>query len=224
MYKKKLHSLNILIPAYNEKNNLKKFLISLKKKFKVLIIDDGSNDGTKEYLKKNKINFLRNQKNKGYEKSLLKGFSHLIKKNNIKHILTMDADGQHRISSIDKIYTQIIKNDLDLVIGLRSKKNRIIEKIISFFFYLKYNLADPLSGFKIYKKEKLKEINLKKVKNLFLLDLIIICKNKNFNIKNFKIKTSIRIDKPRIGNFLNSYFKMFKILFYLLLLKKHNDK
>lgn len=220
MYKKKLHSLNILIPAYNEKDNLKKFLASLKKKFKVLIIDDGSIDGTKEYLKKNKINFLRNQKNKGYEKSLLKGFSYLIKKNNVEHILTMDADGQHRISSIDRIYEYLIKNDLDLVIGSRSKKNRIIEKIISFFFYLKYNLSDPLSGFKIYKKKKLKEINLKNIKNLFLLDLIIFFKNKNFKIKNFKIQTSIRLDKPRIGNFFNSYFKMIKILFYLLLSNK----
>ena len=70
-------SLVVLIPAYNELNNLKKILNKNKKMF--FIVDDYSNDNTKIFLKKNKINYIRNKKNLGYEKSLLIGINHIIK-------------------------------------------------------------------------------------------------------------------------------------------------
>ena len=62
-------SLVVLIPVYNELNNLKKILNKNKKLF--FIVDDYSNDNTESFLKKNKINYIRNKKNLGYEKSLL---------------------------------------------------------------------------------------------------------------------------------------------------------
>ena len=73
-----MHDLVILIPAYNEVKNLAKIL---KYKYNYLIIDDGSNDGTVNLLKKNKINYIKNLINIGYEKSLIKGLVYLKKKN-----------------------------------------------------------------------------------------------------------------------------------------------
>ena len=52
MYKKKLRSLVILIPSYNELINLKRFIKSLSKEYNVLIIDDHSADRTFSWLKK----------------------------------------------------------------------------------------------------------------------------------------------------------------------------
>ena len=57
MHKKKYDSLIILIPSFNELNNLKKFIKDIHKRYKVLIIDDCSSDNTSTWLKKNKRKF-----------------------------------------------------------------------------------------------------------------------------------------------------------------------
>jgi len=215
MYKKKYSSLTILIPVYNEKKKIQELISKLKKKFNILVIDDCSTDGTFNFLKKKRIKFIRNKKNLGYERSLIKGFSIIKKNKKTKYILTMDGDGQHNPKFIKNLFDFLIRNNLDVVIGERCKKNRLIEKLISIIFSIKYNLKDPLSGFKIYKNEKILNINLIKIKKFFLVDLLIFLIEKKVKIRNFKIKTNPRIDKPRVGNSFSTYLKMTKILFYV---------
>ena len=99
---------------------------------------------------------------------------------------------------------------------LEKKKNRKIEKLISIFFFKKFKCKDPLSGFKIYKKTTLKKININKINNFFLVDLVVFFFKKGFKIRNYNLVTNSRIDKPRIGNIFVSYFKMLKILIYLI--------
>ena len=223
MYKKKLNSLTILIPAFNEKQNFNKFILKLKKDFNILVIDDCSSDGTSKFLEKKKIKYLRNKKNLGYELSLIKGFKFLKKSKKTKYILTMDGDGQHKPAYIKKIFSYLIKNNVDVVVGERDRKNRIIEKVISKIFKKKFNIWDPLSGFKLYKKEKLKQINLSKVKKFFLVDLLTLLINRRCNIKNFRIKTFLRKDSPRVGSLFFTNLKMLKILKFIYF-KKVNEK
>ena len=71
----------------------------------------------------------------------------------------MDADGEHSISNINKSYIYCKKNKIDLLIGSRSRMNRFSEKYISKLFFKKYNIRDPLSGFKIYNSKKLSKIS-----------------------------------------------------------------
>ena len=84
--------------------------------------------------------------------SLIKGLKFLKKRKKTKYILTMDADGQHKSVYIKKMFNNFIKNKADLVVGERDKKNRIIEKLVSRTFKKKFGIWDPLSGFKLYKK------------------------------------------------------------------------
>ena len=220
MHKKKFNSLAIVIPSFNEKKNFNNILKKINKKYNLLIIDDCSSDGTSSYLKKNKIFFIRNNKNLGYEKSLIKVFLFLIKLKKIKYILTMDADGQHKISYIEKMLSYLTKNKADIIIGSRLRKNRFIEKIISKVFKMKYDLSDPLSGFKLYRTEVIKKIDFTKIKKHFLVDIIIQALNKNFKISNINIKTKLRKDKPRVGNLIYSNLKMINILFSIIYTKK----
>ena len=92
MHKKKYDSLIILIPSFNELNNLKKFIKEIHKRYKVLIIDDCSSDNTSTWLKKNKINFIKNKKNIGYEQSLIKGLKILSKVKKVKKIITVEEN------------------------------------------------------------------------------------------------------------------------------------
>ena len=85
----------------------------------VFLIDDCSNDNTQNDLKNLKINYYRNNKNLGYEKSLNKGFGIILRKK-FKILITMDADGQHKIIDVNKIIKKIEK--FDIVVGSRKKK------------------------------------------------------------------------------------------------------
>lgn len=215
MHKKKFNSLVILIPSYNEANNFEYLLNKIKNKYNILVVDDNSTDETKKILKKNKIPFIKNSKNIGYEKSILKGIKYL-KNKKFKYILTMDADGQHRIKYIKKFFLKINNSKIDIIIGSRVKKNRLVENLISLISEKKYQLKDPLSGFKMYRTNLFRKINLNKIKDYFLVDLLINFLSRNTKILNIDIQTNKRKDEPRIGNFFKSNLKMLKIFLKLV--------
>ena len=212
MHKKKYDSLIILIPSFNELNNLKKFIKEIHKRYKVLIIDDCSSDNTSTWLKKNKINFIKNKKNIGYEQSLIKGLKILSKEKKVEKIITMDADGQHKIKHIKKFINVSNNKNPDLIIGSRKKKNRFIESIISKIFQMKYSLEDPLSGFKLYKREKLKEMKFDNFKKFFLVDLVLEFIKKKHKVISINIETNKRFDNPKVGDLMDTNFKMLSIL------------
>ena len=217
MHKKKYDSLIILIPSFNELNNLKKFIKEIHKRYKVLIIDDCSSDNTSTWLKKNKINFIKNKKNIGYEQSLIKGLKILSKVKKVEKIITMDADGQHKIKHIKKFINVSNNKNPDLIIGSRKKKNRFIESIISKIFQMKYSLEDPLSGFKLYKKEKLKKIKFDNFKKFFLVDLVLEFIKKKHKVISINIETNKRFDNPKVGDLMDTNFKMLSILACVIL-------
>lgn len=206
----------ILIPSFNELVSLKKIIKYLKrKKYNFFIIDDCSKDGTNIFLKKNNIKFIRNQNNLGYTISIIKGFKYLSKTNH-KYLLTMDADGEHKLSNIEMFEKLIKKKKVDLISGNRNKKNRFIEKILGYIFKIKYNINDPLCGFKIYNLKKISKI-IKNIKNdNYLIDIIKIYHDRNFLYEECNIQVNkIKNRKSRIGNIFVSNFKLIKLLYYI---------
>jgi len=202
----------ILIPSYNELVSLKIICKKLKKhKFEFLVLDDCSTDGTEKWLKDNKIKFIKNLKNFGYEKNLLNGFYKVIKLKRIKSIITIDADGQHKINDILKLSKLKYSKRFDLVICNRKKMNRWSERFLSFFFYLRFGVKDPTSGFKIYKKDLLKKLLNKISVNFFLVDLIFLSIKKKYKIKNFSITTR-ESKHSRIGDNIKIHLKILKNL------------
>ena len=201
----------ILIPARNENKNLQKILPKLID-YNVLVVDDESTDGTLETLKKFKINYIKNIKKLGYEKTLIFGFKYIIKKyKKVKKIITFDGDGEHKVKNLKKF---IKEKNYDFIVGRRDKYFRTIELIISKIFYFKSNIYDPLSGLKLYNVKILKLLNLDKYANLFLVDLAKDLTNKKIKFKNIKISTTKRTDNPRVGGLLNVNFKLIKILLF----------
>ena len=210
-----MSNLAILIPSYNEINNLLKIIKKLKN-YNVLIVDDGSFKKIEKKIQvSSKLKIVRNNTNKGYEYSLLRGFKILKKK--FKYILTMDADGEHSISNINKSYIYCKKNKIDLLIGSRSRMNRFSEKYISKLFFKKYNIRDPLSGFKIYNSKKLsKIIKDYKLKKNYLFDILFLFLKKKYKVKNYNIKSGkIPIRKSSFPNF-ETNIKILSLSKYLI--------
>jgi glycosyltransferase involved in cell wall biosynthesis len=209
-----MRDLIILIPAHNEEKTIRNIINKIKKKYDYLVIDDCSIDKTNHYLKNKK--FIKNKIRLGYEGTLIKGFKFIINNYKKKYILTFDADGQHLVTDIKKIYNFIKNNNLNLVVGERSKKNRLIENIFSFFFFKKFKIHDPFSGFKIYETLYLKKFINKISKKLYLVDIIIKFKIHSLSIKNIKISSNLLKNRnARVGNFFKTNFKIMKIFFHI---------
>ena len=209
-------NLLIIIPVYNEFDNIKKVYFNLKKKkYKVLFINDCSTDDTEKFLKENKILFLKNKKQLGYEKTLLKGFNYAINKN-FKFILSMDSDGEHNENDIKKFINHYKKKRSDIIIGSRDFKPRFMENIISSYFKFRYNINDPFSGFVLYKTEIFKNIKILNYNDSYLVDLlkILILKKKKYSEIFTKVKK--RKDKPRVGNNFFVNMKMVRIFISIL--------
>ena len=66
-------------------------------------------------------------------------------------MVTLDADGEHKSFDILKIINQIKKNKFDIILGYRDKKRRFSERVMSYIFYLKFNVNDCLCGLKAFK-------------------------------------------------------------------------
>lgn len=207
-------SLVVLIPAYNELNNLKKILNKNKKLF--FIVDDYSNDNTESFLKKNKINYIRNKKNLGYEKSLLIGINYIIKNyKKKKTICTLDGDNEHPINLVNKIYKLFLKKNYDILVCNRKIKNRFLEECLSRIFSAKYKIKDPMSGMKLYKIHALKKIINFASNNFFLVDLLYLAIKNKFKIANYEINTKRNLKNSKVGFGFKTQIKILKIFKFI---------
>ena len=167
---------SIIIPCFNEKNYIeeivKKVLEQNNINKEIIIVDDGSTDGTTEILKKkietkvNKIIYL--------EKNLGKGnaIKEAIKFVNGEIILIQDADLEYNPKDYNKMISPFISNDADVVYGSRfisndSRRviyfaNTVANKILTFFLncLLNLNFTDVETGYKAFKTELVKKIYL----------------------------------------------------------------
>lgn len=196
----------VVIPCYNEQKTLIKLIKSINKFADPLVVDDASIDRTAKILKELKINFITNNKNIGYEKSVMRGLKY-AKKNGYKFIITCDADGQHKVKDIKKIIQFLNKNKFDCIYGVRHRFQRFSEFIFSKVSQFLYQLEDPLCGLKGYNS---KILNLsKKFHNSICTELLFDIKRRNLLIKAIPIKTNTRKDNPRFGGILISNYKIF---------------
>tara|TARA_B100000787_G_scaffold152865_1_gene126779 strand:+ start:31 stop:732 length:702 start_codon:yes stop_codon:yes gene_type:complete len=161
---------SIIIPVYKEFNNIEKLYLKIRKYLKgnvyeVIFVDDSSNDGTEELLKKIKkkyknFSFIIRKKNRDLSQSCFDG----IKKAKYDYIQIMDGDLQHNPRYIPYLIDTLIKNNSDLVVGGRDLINgknpglgqirRISSILIIFTFYLfGKKTIDPMSGFFLFKKK-----------------------------------------------------------------------
>jgi len=165
----------ILIPAYNEADNLKVLLPKIPKKIEgsdvgVLVIDDGSDDETfSTVTAMNEICIVKNLINRGGGAALRLGYD-ILQNEGVHYCVTMDADGQHRPEDIKNLLLPILENKYDCVIGSRILGDRekgswlritgvyFFGKIVSVLLGKK--ITDPSSGFRAFRMETMASIQL----------------------------------------------------------------
>ncbi|MBS1761747.1 MAG: polyprenol monophosphomannose synthase [Bacteroidetes bacterium] len=172
----------VIIPTYNERENIAAIIaaiINLNDNFHILIIDDGSPDGTADIVKEIILKhpteiFIEERSGKlGLGTAYILGFRWAIK-NNYDFIFEMDADFSHDPKDLQRLYAAC-KNGADVAVGSRYVKggavenwpaNRIaLSRGASFYTQLItwMPVSDPTAGFVCYKRNVLETINLNNI-------------------------------------------------------------
>lgn len=171
--------ISVIIPTYNEKNNIFKISSKLKKIkiiSEIIFIDDDSNDGTYNEIIKYKSKKIKGYLRKSNIKDLSKSVVYGVRKAKYKNIVVMDCDLQHNPNYITKMWKKFNGSKYDIIIANRFYNQKIlgnlgfIRSFVSLSTITLINLifgkktTDPLSGFFLCKKN----IVLKFEKSFFL--------------------------------------------------------
>lgn len=155
----------VIMPAYNEADNIEKVLKEIKKDINyadILVINDCSSDNTEDIVRKNNVKCITNVFNMKYAMAIQTGLKY-AKDNDYDYVIQMDADGQHIAKEAEKLYHEMKKSNSDIVIGSRYLKDtgypcpffrRIGTKMFEFLvrIFCHQKIADPLSGFQCLNK------------------------------------------------------------------------
>ncbi len=194
----------VVIPTYNEKDNILPLVEEIFKvapEIKILIVDDGSPDGTGEIADElgqryKQVKVLHREKKEGLGRAYIAGFKEALKMNP-DYILQMDADFSHNPKYIPLFLKEIANCDIILGSRFLNSKNRPIN--VSTFslwanHYVKMilglKITDGLGGFKCFHRRVIEEINLDRfISNgfIFQAEFVYRATKKGFIIKEVPI-------------------------------------
>jgi dolichol-phosphate mannosyltransferase len=160
----------VVIPTYNEAESIGIILDGLKNlDVDVLVVDDGSPDGTADIVRMHKVEVIEREGKQGLGSAYRTGFSIGIQRG-YTYIIEMDADGSHQVQDLQKMMEWI--GSADLLIGSRwvadggtanwSKFREYLSKSANAYANLLLSLGvrDTTSGFRIYTTELLKKMGV----------------------------------------------------------------
>ncbi|MHA8051147.1 polyprenol monophosphomannose synthase [Aquirufa sp. ROCK-SH2] len=179
-----MNSRVVIIPTYNEIENIQAIIekvISLEPVFDILIVDDGSPDGTAAIVKNlqaqfvDRIHLIERKGKLGLGTAYIAGFKYALEKG-FEYIFEMDADFSHNPEDLIKLYQACSENGADMSIGSRyingvNVVNWPIGRVLMSYFagyYVRFitgmNIQDTTAGFVCYKRKVLETIPLDQIK------------------------------------------------------------
>lgn len=222
----KKNKIIIVIPAYNEEENILNTyntIVEYNKKNKtnydVIVVNDGSKDRTEEILVENKINHIKLIQNLGIGGAVQTGYKYAFE-NGYDIAVQYDGDGQHDVDYVKTITDPIINDEADFVIGSRFIKKdkdnfnttfsrRIGINLISFFIKLvtKTKVYDTTSGFRAVNKDIIEffahDYPTEYPEPITTTQLL----QKKYRLKEVPVKMKARIGgKSSIGSWKNVYY------------------
>lgn len=174
----------VIIPTYNEKENIEKIInavFSLEKDFHILIVDDGSPDGTGAIVKKlmksnaDKLFILEREGKLGLGTAYIAGFRWGLEKG-YEFLTEMDADFSHNPKDLPRLYDACKNQNFDVTVGSRYTKGGGVKNWPWDRLLLSYGASvyvrmitwmpvkDPTAGFVCYSRKVLETLDLDKIR------------------------------------------------------------
>lgn len=160
----------VVIPAYNERATIADIVErALAQATTVIVVDDGSMDGTSEVLAGQPVTVIRNERNSGKGHSLWRGMQHALALG-LAGIVTLDGDGQHAPEDISPLVQMAREHPADIIVGARlvarktaPRSRRWANRVADFGigWVAGQRIVDSQSGFRVYPAPLLQRIEVK---------------------------------------------------------------
>ena len=181
----------VVIPAFNESGTIRDVVIrALRLVERVIVVDDGSDDGTAAALEDLPVTVLRNPRNLGKAASLRRGMA-LALQEGVAAAITLDGDAQHEPEDIPRLIAAHLRTPGAIIIGARlhekariPRARYIANRFANFWiaWAAGYPLSDSQSGFRLYPASLLYAIDVRRNRSA-----------------GFVFESEILIDAARIG-------------------------
>jgi CheY-like chemotaxis protein len=190
-----------LIPAYNEQVSIGSIVLKTKMYVnRVIVVDDGSEDKTSEIAVLAGAEIIKHRVNMGKGKALETGFEAA---EGSEIIITLDADGQHKVTDIPKLIKPILNGEADVVNGSRYLNGddedtpayrRVGQNVLDVAtnFNAKSNITDSQSGFRAFASYTIPAFKFRESGYGIESEMIIEASNAGFNI--VEVPIGVRYD------------------------------
>ncbi|MCE5174061.1 MAG: polyprenol monophosphomannose synthase [Bacteroidales bacterium] len=230
----------VIIPTYNEKENIEliiRAVFDLPKAFDILIVDDGSPDGTADIVRTlqkefpDSLNMLERKGKLGLGTAYITGFRWSID-HKYDFIFEMDADFSHNPKDLIHLYKACAEEGGDVAIGSRYVNNVVnvvnwpVGRVLMSYFASSYvriitgmKIFDTTAGFKCYRREVLETIELDKIQfkgYAFQIEMKFTAWKSGFVIKEVPIifaNRELGVSKMNGGIFNEAVFGVIKMTF-----------
>ncbi|QSG12270.1 Glycosyl transferase family 2 [Halapricum desulfuricans] len=185
-----MQDVTVVVPAHNEAGRIGAVVDELVGDHEVLVVDDGSTDGTASEARNAGATVVEQPTNRGYIAALKRGF----REAETGVVVTYDADGEHRPEDVRRVAEPIETHDLDLVLGARSHIPRPSERLLNRLTRLKVPVSDSGTGLRALRRELAVDLELDTVCTCGTL--VLEATANGARIGEVPIETR-EIDKPR---------------------------
>jgi len=205
----------VLIPAYNACRSLSELIDRLKNFSKprdIIVVNDGSSDGTAKIAEESGVTLINQEINKGKGEALRTGFEYVVR-HGYDCVVTIDADLQHRPEELTLFTGRLQNGSIDLIIGTRdfSFKNMPFDRVLTNFvssviltLLSGQIIRDSQSGYRLISCQILKKIELKCRKYDLESEILIKAGRKGFKIGEVTIATVYEGSKSFINPFIDT--------------------
>jgi glycosyltransferase involved in cell wall biosynthesis len=202
--------LAVVIPALNEAATIGDIVQKLIAFGSVVVVDDGSSDGTGDIARGHGADVVVHRQNAGYDAALNSGFARAAEMG-AQFVLTVDADGEHPSAMIPRFIEALrAGNGLSLVV--RDRLPRVGELIFSLVTRPLYGIRDPLCGMKGYRMEFYGQLGHFDSYGSVGTELMLYAVRHGAKPAQIPFKTGQRQDAPRFGRAFRANMKILRAL------------
>jgi len=204
------YRVGIVIPALNEASTIAGIVKSVGKYGVPIVVDDGSTDNTTELALQSGAKVVVHKINMGYDAALNSGFKKAAKLG-AQIIITVDGDGQHDPSLIQR-FIDVIDSGADIVVGIRSQRQRFAEHLFAWYANFRFGLKDPLCGMKAYRTAVYRALGHFDVYGSIGTELTIFAAKKGYRVGQIAFEVRERSGQSRFGQMLLGNYKIIRAM------------
>jgi glycosyltransferase involved in cell wall biosynthesis len=200
----------IIIPALNEAQSIAKVVEGARQFGTVIVVDDGSSDGTGAVAAAAGAEVVRHPLNLGYDAALGSGFERAAALS-CDAVVTLDADGQHDPQLLAQ-FIAALETGASVVAGVRDRCQRIAERLFAWVTRIRWGIHDPLCGMKGYQMAVYRELGHFDSYGSIGTELALFAARRGMRLVEIPVRTRERVGAPRFGRRLSANWRILRAL------------